>query len=656
MVNSVRIQKTAMTWRWPGILAVAAIAMLLATMLACKSEKLAPTVCRSGTFECVDGGRGRICNPLGTGWSNTSCGEGRVCVPGNCDAPELCPAGCKEQLCNPGERVCGKDRLYVYQCDDTGTARCFSHSCGEAPFDGVCFSGECVSTCAAEQKSYLGCEYFAVDLDNANVPCGRDILGNMRYCDAAASQFAVVVSNPDPTRSAFVVVSKGELETPQAGADDDMAGDSACFNPPLPDNFVDARVIPPKGIEVIELPRRDANGTVLKQLAYRLATNIPVTAYQFNPLENEDVFSNDASLLLPTTTAGTDYLVMTREQSFGDLKGFVTVIGVDDEPTEVTVAVTAKTLPGEELPGMVAGDSLTATLERFDVLNIETNQIGADLTGSEVSSDRPVVVFAGSEASNAPNTSRCDVEAGVCEFDRSRSCGCDEVSDSSCSPHAACATASLITCCADHLEQQMYPLSAWGRHYLAVRSFPRGQERDVWRIMAGEDGTEVTLSPPVALVPPLDRGQWFEFESNDDFEISSESPLLVGQFLAAEHAPGPGVQTGDAGIGDPAFVLIAPTAQLRESYVFLAPDKYELDYVSIALRRGDDVLLDGRSVETLGGALVREIGDSGWVAVSAPLSDGFHTLGCSETCSVMVHGYDQFVSYGYPGGLNLDDL
>ena len=51
---------------------------------------------------------------------------------------------------------------------------------------------------------------------------------------------------------------------------------------------------------------------------------------------------------------------------------------------------------------MRAGDSFTTRLSAYEVLNIETNQIGADLTGSRVQADAPVLVFGGSEASNAP--------------------------------------------------------------------------------------------------------------------------------------------------------------------------------------------------------------------------------------------------------------
>ena len=40
--------------------------------------------------------------------------------------------------------------------------------------------------------------------------------------------------------------------------------------------------------------------TALTRHAYRIHSTFPVVAYQFNPLENVNVFSNDASLLKPT--------------------------------------------------------------------------------------------------------------------------------------------------------------------------------------------------------------------------------------------------------------------------------------------------------------------------------------------------------------------
>jgi tetratricopeptide (TPR) repeat protein len=70
--------------------------------------------------------------------------------------------------------------------------------------------------------------------------------------------------------------------------------------------------VPPGFLEVFELPRREVDGstgaapndgthTAVTSNAYRIGASHPVTAYQFNPLENVNVFSNDASLLLPTS-------------------------------------------------------------------------------------------------------------------------------------------------------------------------------------------------------------------------------------------------------------------------------------------------------------------------------------------------------------------
>jgi len=502
--------------------------------------------------------------------------------------------------------------------------------------DAVCYHGECVSVCTASDKSYIGCEYFAVDLDNANVPCSNGM------CDASASQFAVVVSNPHPQNEVVYIVTTGPTT---------FNSDTCTAS----ENVTMAGTLPPKGLAVLNLPRRDVNGTVKAALAYRIAANAPLTAYQFNPLENVGVFSNDATVLLPANTADTDYYIMTREQSFDELKGFGTVVGISDN-TEVTFTTTAKTLAGIGIPQLMPGESLTTTLNRFDVLNIETNEIGADLTGSFVHASAPVIVFGGSEAANAPNTSRCDLATMTCTQDPSVSCACTDLDGPSCVPHAKCS--QFITCCADHLEMQLFPVSTWGTEYIAVRSKRRGHELDLWRFLASEADTQVVLVPSLANVPPLAAGQWFELQTDSDFLIAANKPILVGQFLAAEQAPNPGKQEGDAGTGDPSFILAAPTRQLRDSYVFLAPDKYAYDFVSVAATATSNVRLDGEEMADLD-PLARElevvpIAETDWVAYRANVADGFHILSCTEPCSVMVHGYDQYVSYGYPGGLNLE--
>ncbi|MBI3178056.1 MAG: IgGFc-binding protein, partial [Deltaproteobacteria bacterium] len=417
----------------------------------------------------------------------------------------------------------------------------------------------------------------------------------------------------------------------------------------------------PNGIAIVPLPQRDVNGTVQDRLAFRVGANLPITVYQFNPLQNEQVFSTDASLLLPTDTAGDKYYVMTREQTFDLLKGYFTVIGITDEPTLVTVRVTARTLAGPGIPELYPDDEYMTVLGRYEVLNIETNEIGADLTGSLITASGPVVAFGGSEAANAPYTSRCDRTGPPpwrCAWDGVKEC----TTDADCS--------SFITCCADHLEEQLFPVAAWGNEYVGVRSMPRGNELDVWRVMAGSDDTQVVVQPPLVQIPVLDEGRWFEFETGEDFLLVADKPVLLAQFLAAEHAPNPNPPLvnyvdGDAGTGDPAMMLAVPTRQFLDKYVFLAPADvsankfYEKHYVSIAAPAGASVRLGVQEVGLMDPLVdelqVRDIPGTTWRAYRVRIAAGFHTLACTQPCSVMVHGYDQYVSYGYPGGLGLED-
>ena len=46
--------------------------------------------------------------------------------------------------------------------------------------------------------------------------------------------------------------------------------------------------------------------------------------------------------------------------------------------------------------------------------------------------------------------------------------------------------------------------------------------------------------------------------------------------------------------------------------------------------------------------------DSAWQVARFPIGDGVHFITSDVPLGVIVYGYDQYVSYGYPAGLNLD--
>jgi len=522
--------------------------------------------------------------------------------------------------------VC-KDDNTVMECDQTGVFTEIQSCSGELTGQ-VCLSGACVKLCEVNKKfnSYIGCDYWAVDLDNALVQAYSPGV----WFDAAGAQFALVVSNPHSTQSALVKIYQMGEE-----GEEEVLLDSA-------GELLDASPVPPGQLRVYNLPRRDVMGTVLAPLAYRMESSIPVTAHQFNPLDNSvEVFSNDASLLLPSDGLGKVYVVMSREQTFPGLRGFLTVVAIADDTT-VSVAVTAPTLAVEPFQPLVPGEGITVQMNRYDVLNIETDEAGADLTGSIVLASKDVAVFGGSQAANAPNTATCLPE-GVCEWD----------GETPCETLLDCI--EFNTCCADHLEQQMFPVKTWGTNFVATQTEERGAAKDIWRILAAEDGTQVKTVPSQGLIPVLDRGEWHEFESNEHFMIEAKKPIMVGQFLAAEDAPDPnfdGVGPNDANIGDPAFMLAVPMEQYREDYVILAPNAYEQDHINITAPHVSNVFLDGDPIP-----------NAEWEPVSVShrvarlsISDGEHVVESDQKIGVVVYGFDKYVSYAYPGGLDLKDL
>ena len=578
----------------------------------CWQGNCVPALCIPGEKgNCIGYEKIEVCNETGTNWDSEPCPDSHVCHEG----------ACINRLCAPGAKRCApQSTTRVQECDPWGRRWVDSEDCGGELTGKICRAGSCKYLCevATEVKTNVGCSYWAADLDN--------------YDDGAdEAQFAVVVSNPHDVFAAYVTIRNVD------GIVSDGQGQ------------IDRRQVRAGALAVFNLPRRDVNGTVLDSLAYQVVSSIPVSAYQFNPLQNYDVFSNDASLLLTDTSLGKEYLVMSREQGFptpGEVspivpRGFLTVLATLPGITNVEVTVTAPTISGEGIPALTPGETLTIPMTQFDVLNLETDAYGADLTGSFIKANKPIAVFGGSEAADTP-------------------------------------TVYPRICCADHLEQQLFPINTWGKRYIATKACPRGDEADYWRILASENNTRVVTVPHQMTIPNLNRGDYFEFEAVEDFEIVADKPILVGQFLAGEWAPdtnpGGAMQPGDAATGDPAFIMAVPKEQFRTDYVFYTPSAYNCNYVNIFALTGTAVHMDGIQFEQPGGQVqcscgldrahylsdnlispeaFSPIGQTGWTVARIRVKDGVHVLKSSKPVGIVAYGFDQYVSYGYPGGLNL---
>ena len=602
----------------------------------CFEGECAEVICDAGKVEGCEGYQYIGCNPVGTGTGVFDCPPGFTC---NDDA-----AGCIPQLCTPGSIKCkdeqgtvgGTDEFLL--CNDAGTAyEDLGGKCSDIDAKRVCGSNpetgqdDCLTRCDTLIKSsYIGCDYWAVDLDN---------IAEGDFPTAADQVFAVVVSNASEDVNAIVDVydSAGFYTDPQAPLITVELQPGELRVIPLPPDCYDG------GNNCSQL--RAVNDTVITPSAYRVQSDAPITAYQFNPLDNSTpVYSNDASILFPLPSLGFRYRVMAAGTKWFTSPSYLTVVGTTEGETTVSVTPRVRTMPGinrlnnEPIPAIQPGETFTTTLHPFEVLNISSGREDTfsetdtrypriaiptgDLTGTEIIADQPIAVFAGSECTEIPNT---DPRTGAC----------------------------------DHMEQQLFPVNNWGLTYHAVKSWPRNDARDFWRIMARSDGTVVTTSPNQigSSTRRLDAGEWFTFDSTQSFTISSNLPILVGQYLSGEFDPLNADLGRAAGIGDPAFIVGVPVERYRDNYVFLAPDAYANDYITIIAPEGATLILDGTELTeaelTSRAAITEIVGDSGYQSVRLEIEDGAHTLEADAKVGLYVYGFDSFVSYGYPAGLDL---
>lgn len=579
----------------------------------------------SGTGGGGEGGGGSSC-PQCEGTSYVQCnGDSRDCADEGLECSN--DLGCV--ACVPGNTRClDGGTVEVEECKEDGSGYEVVESCADGT---QCSNGVCRSPCeaAADSPSNVGCEFWAVDLDQ------QDGAGN----DPASEPWGLALSNVGDGAADVVI----EINTAAPG------------EPPVLATALQTTV-PAGSLKQVTLPTRELDcgikpndytspGTCLSSKAFRVRSTSPIVVTQFNVFENS--YSDDASLLLPTSTLGKTYRVIGWNAGhpidiqipgvpidIGVDRSYVTIVGTEDGTT-VTVRPSWRIKGNDPIPATPAGGTITQTLNAFDVLNLETDDgtmsddiaTIADLSGTAVYSDKPVAVFSGTEST----------AVGAVEgMPRSPSW---EEGD----------TGYL-----DHLEEQLFPVESAGTNYVVThspyRSTPEWREPDVIRFVGGAEPATITttLAAPFnsfTIQPGEVKTTW----AQGNFVATADKPFLLGQLLIS-------MEYCTRYVGDPALTVFPPAEQQRNEYLILTPGSWDENWVVIAAEVGTNVTIDGVAPS---GCYVEPAGTVLGVTYESrtcPLLEGNHGLSGDKPFGIIAYGYGRAGSYAFVGGADVKKI
>jgi hypothetical protein len=499
------------------------------------------------------------------------------------------------------------------------------------------------TTCAeaAKNRTYIGCEFWPT------------VTYNPVYSEF---DFAVVIANSGAEAATIDVTGPGGFTV----TDMVPAGELKAITLPWV-----AGLKGPEFSRVNTSEGRAKDSVRVDGGAYKVKSSIPVTAWQFSPLQyskpkagfsacattfnTENCFSasNDASLLVPTAAMTGNYRVFGRSEIFGGAAGMAFTSASSGFTITATQATTHVTLqfpagcaagsfsgtpggcvaPGTGVTAADAGTTAEYDLNEGDVLQFVgvfaagDGLTHADLSGTVINATHPVQVIAFNPISNIPG----------------------------------------MATNADHIEETVLPAEVIGNKYIvAPPTSPSGMVKGghMVRIYGNVDGTTLSYAPaaPAGAPTTIAAGAFAEVGPiTDAFTVEGNHPFVVGSFM-----PGGSLQApaGDSCPnfpcrGDPSMSMMVTPQQFRKTYTFLAPADYESNFADILVPDGATVMLDGAA---LTGA-PQAIGATGWSIVREPLSaatGGVHKLSADQSVGLQVMGFGHATSYYYPGGLNLE--
>ena len=355
-------------------------------------------------------------------------------------------------------------------------------------------------------------------------------------------------------------------------------------------------------VQRIDLPGELLTNTRINQLqdnGIHVVSDNKIVLYALNSRP----FTTDGFLVLPTATLGMEYRAISYD-------GGQVIMTATEDGTEVNVELSEDVYLLNEQKQYYTGDVLSRTLDAGQTFGFDANAVsGGDLTGSKISSNKPIAFFSGHFCTFIPET---------------------------------------VPAC-DHLYEQLPPTYFFSNEYYAM-PFAKRFNGDLVRIVGLFDNSKIYINGGEYVT--LDEGQHMEASITDASSITSNHPIMVAQYSKGSYIDRP--QNQD--LGDPFMVLLTPLKQGLSRYQFTTTDQnIEFNFANVIIPEGglNSFEIDEEPVDI---SLLERIGDTEYFGAQIELTEGAHNLSSELPFNLSVYGFGGFDSYGYSGGFKLPRL
>jgi hypothetical protein len=329
----------------------------------------------------------------------------------------------------------------------------------------------------------------------------------------------------------------------------------------------------------------------------QIVSDQPVSVYGLN----YNQFASAAFTAYPDTLLGTNYCLMARASSDPDGASELAIVATEDNTTVTISPSPTANLDNHASPystNLSQGETYQINSE-MDTDDYYTN----DVTGTWVTSDKPIGVYAGASVAFVPDNS----------YDW-----------------------------ANPLVQEQMPVDSWGKQALAM-GFAGRMNGDSYRVLAAADNTIVFTNGMVA--GTNQTGQFLDLIIDGPVQFQASQPIQVAHFANGS--------TFSGEPGDPCEILLPPAGHYLETNIVFTPTNtpgFDENYLNLIVTQSAiaNTLLNG---SLLAATNFVPIATSGYYGAQIPVEPGTNTVNSSHPVGVEVYGFGTDDAYGYFGGV-----